>query len=192
MGKTSSIKKILILSANPQETPRLRWDRELREIREVKRKAIKRKTFELISETAVRTTDIQQYILEYQPQIIHFCGHGTGSNGLVFEDDTGKAKLVSTKALTDLFKLCRSYVECVVLNACYSLEQAKEIANHIQYVAAMRQELGDQAAIEYSRGFYTAIFAGKSYDMAHEFGRNAIQLEGLCYDDTPIIKKNLD
>jgi hypothetical protein len=182
-------KKILILSANPIGTNKLRLDQEVREIRESLQKARNRDSFELLIETAVRTKDIQQIMLYNKPQIVHFCGHGAGSQGLVFENIDGRAKPVATEALATLFGLSASYVECVVLNACYSVAQAEGIANHIRYVAAMRQELGDKAAIEYSRGFYSAIASGEPYDIAHEYGRNAIQIEGLGEEMTPIIKK---
>jgi CHAT domain len=191
MSYGRSVTRILVLSANPVGTDRLRLDQEIREIREAIQKARNRENFELLIATAVRTKDIQQEILYNKPQIVHFCGHGAGNQGLVFEDVIGKAKPVTTEALTTLFGLCASYVECVVLNACYSIAQAEGIANRIRYVAAMRQELGDKAAIEYSRGFYSALASGEPYDVAHEYGRNAIQIEGLGGEMTPIIKKKI-
>ena len=190
MSYGQSAKKILIFCVNPKNTNHLRLDQEIREIKEVLQKATNRDKFappEICP--AVRTKDIQEKILTHKPQIIHFCGHGAGKDGLIFEDNDGKAKPVSTEALAKLFSLCASYVECVVLNACYSVAQAKGIAEHIGYVVAMRQELGDEAAIEYSRGFYLAVASGEPYDIAHEYGRNAIQIEGLEEEDTPIIKK---
>lgn len=189
MAYSQPPKKILILSVNPIETSRLRLDQEVREIRESLQKSRNRDDFIVEIALAVRTKDIQKEILYHRPQIVHFCGHGAGTQGLIFEDSDGKAKPVSTKALKDLFSLCASYVECVVLNACYSVAQAEGIADRIRYVVAMRQELGDEAAIEYSSGFYFAIASGESYDVAHEYGRNAIQIEGLSEEETPIIKK---
>jgi hypothetical protein len=188
MAYRKVIKKILILSANPLGTERLRLDQEVREIREAIQKSRNRDSMELIVATAVRTRDIQEEILYNEPQIVHFCGHGAGSRGLIFEDINGKAKAVTTESLTTLFS-STSYVECVVLNACYSITQAEGIANRINYVVGMRQELGDKAAIEYSRAFYFSIACGNSYDTAHEHGRNAIQIEGLGEEMTPIIKK---
>ncbi len=184
-----SAKKILILSANPIGTNRLRLDQEIREIQEAIRKARNSESFKIEVATAVRTRDIQDQILYNKPQIVHFCGHGAGNQGLVFEDITGIAKPVTTEALTKLFGLCASYVECVVLNACYSIVQAEGIADRIRYVVGMRLGIGDEAAIEYSRGFYTAIVSGEPYDIAHDYGRNAIQIEGLAEEMTPIIKK---
>lgn len=189
MVQSHLAKKILILSANPKGTDQLRLDQEIREIQEALQKARNRDSFEIVVKTAVRTKDIQEIMLYNRPQIVHFSGHGAGNQGLVFEDNSGKAKPVTTEALAILFGLCANYVECVVLNACYSVTQAQGIVKHIRYVVAMRQEVGDEAAIEYSRGFYSAIASGEPYDMAHEYGRNAIQIEGLAEEMTPIIKK---
>ena len=184
-----SVKRILILSANPLETSRLRLDQEVREIREAIQKSRNRENIDLIIATAVRTRDIQQEILYNKPQIVHFSGHGAGNQGLIFEDINGRAKPVTTEALATLFGLCAHYVECVVLNACYSITQAEGIASHIDYVVAMRQEIKDPGAIEYSRDFYFAIASGEAYDVAHEYGRNAIRTECLGDEMTPMIKK---
>ena len=70
-------------------------------------------------------------MLDHNPQIIHFCGHGEGEEGLVVEKESGKPELISTEALADLFSLFADQVECVLLNACYSEAQAKAIAQHI-------------------------------------------------------------
>ncbi len=52
-------------------------------------------------------------MLEVKPQIVHFCGHGTGNQGLVLEDNDGNEHLASTEALSDLFRIFAEQVECV-------------------------------------------------------------------------------
>jgi hypothetical protein len=118
---------------------------------------------------------------------VHFSGHGSGQDGLVFEDVTGQSKLIDSEALANLFKLFSSRVECVVLNACYSELQAKEISKHIDYVIGMSQSIGDRAAIEFAIGFYTALGGGESVEFAYKLGCNAIQLEGIAEHLTPVL-----
>ena len=36
------------------------------------------------------------------------------------------------------------------------------MSQHIDYVVGMRWQIGDEAAIEFSVGFYTGLFAGHS------------------------------
>jgi len=129
--------------------------------------------------------------MDFKPQIVHFTGHGAGQDGLAFEDGTGRLKLVSSEALADLFKLFSERVECVVLNACYSEFQAKAIVRHINYVIGMSKAIGDRAAIEFSVGFYTAVGAGESIEFAYQLGCNAIQLEGIPEDLTPVLLRKV-
>ncbi|HBL14864.1 MAG TPA: hypothetical protein DD379_26435, partial [Cyanobacteria bacterium UBA11162] len=180
-------KSILLLAANPKETKSLRLQEEEREIRERLRLAGYGKT-PINSTGATRSRDIQQAMLDFKPQIVHFSGHGAAQEGLVFEDATGQEKLVSSVALANLFRLFNR-VECVVLNACYSKFQAEAIARHIEYVIGMSQGIGDKAAIEFSVGFYSALGAGESIEFAYELGCNAIQLEGLPEELTPVLYK---
>lgn len=168
----------------------LRLDEEEQVIEKALRHAQQRDRFELKQCHAVRTHDLQSSMLDIKPNIVHFCGHGTGEEGLVFQDETGRAKLVSTDALANLFRLFDHTVECVVLNACYAEVQAEAISKHIRYVVGMHKAIGDRAAIEFSRGFYDALGVGESIERAFEFGCNAIQLEGIPEHLTPVLKIN--
>jgi hypothetical protein len=181
--------KILILAANPKGTTPLRLDEEVREIDAGLQRAKHREQFILEQKWAVRPRDIQRAMLDINPQIIHFSGHGTGDQGLVFEDETGGAKLVDGEALAGLFELFAEQVECVVLNGCYSEAQADAISEHINYVIGMNKAIGDRAAIEFAVGFYDALGAGKPVEFAYKFGCAAIKLVGIPEQLTPILKK---
>nr|WP_322666293.1 CHAT domain-containing protein [Dendronalium sp. ChiSLP03b]MDZ8209037.1 CHAT domain-containing protein [Dendronalium sp. ChiSLP03b] len=183
------VQTILILAANPQSIKPLRLDEEVREIDAGLQRAKQRDRFVLEQKWAVRPRDIQRAMLDINPQIVHFSGHGTGDEGLVFEDETGQAKLVDGEALAGLFDLFADRVECVVLNGCYSKVQAEAIAQHINYVIGMKKAIGDRSAIEFAVGFYDALGAGKSVEFAYKFGCAAIRLAGVPEQLTPILKK---
>jgi len=136
------VQTILILAANPKGTTPLRLDQEVREIDAGLQRAKQREQFVLEHSGAVRPRDIQRAMLDINPQIIHFSGHGTGDEGLVFEDETGGAKLVDSEAIAGLFELFADQVECVVLNGCYSEMQATAISQHINYVIGMSKAIG--------------------------------------------------
>ena len=167
--------KVLILASNPRKD--LNLDREIRDLREVIERSHNHQDFQVEDALAVRVSDLQQLLFKYEPQIVHFCGHGSGQQGLVFQDNDEKEKWVATDALSELFRLFSSGVECVLLNACYSEIQANSIVNHINYVIGMNQEIQDNAAIAFSKGFYQALGDNRSIEQAFEFGCNAIQLE---------------
>ena len=188
MNDNVALKSILLITANPKGTKSLRLHEEERDIKELLRRAGYGKV-PIHSTPATRPRDIHQSMLDFEPQIVHFSGHGAGQDGLVFEDVTGQDQLVSSEALANCFKLFSNRVECVVLNACYSKFQAEAIAQHIDYVIGMSQAIGDRAAIEFAVGFYTALGAGKTIEFAYEIGCNAIQLADIAEHSTPVIHK---
>lgn len=216
MSDLPPVKKILILSANPKGTTQLRLGEEAREIKEGLKRSQRREQFTIERSEAALYRDISRSLLEYEPQILHFSGHGmgfpvqkretdsderklkpipesnTGSEGLVFEDETGHEKLVNTEALAELFELFADKLECVVLNACYSEVQARAIARQIPYVVGMNKAIGDKAAIEFSVGFYDALGAGRDYVFAHKLGCSAVKTAGIKENLTPVlIQKSL-
>lgn len=182
-------KTILFLAANPKASTPLRLGEEVNEIAEGLQRAKQRNKFQLEQKWAVTPRDMRRAVLELEPQIVHFSGHGVGDGGLALEDDAGQVKLVNAKALASLFELFQNQVECVVLNACYSEVQAKAIARHIPYVIGMNQEIGDQAARDFAVGFYDALAAGKEIEFAYRFGCTSISMEGIPEELTPVLKK---
>ncbi|MBW4608889.1 MAG: GUN4 domain-containing protein [Hassallia sp. WJT32-NPBG1] len=191
MNSNTLVKKILILAANPKGTSRLRLDEEVREIELGLQRAQKRDQFVIKSMWAVRPTDFRRAMLNVEPEIVHFSGHGEGDGGLAFEDEKGQVKFVDAEGLAELFKLFADRVECVVLNACYSEIQAEAIARHVNYVIGMSQEIGDRAAIAFTVAFYDALGAGRSVEFAYKFGCAAIRLEGIPENLTPkLLTKN--
>ncbi|MGI2906953.1 CHAT domain-containing protein [Tolypothrix sp. VBCCA 56010] len=205
-------KKILILSANPVNISKLRLDEEVREIQSALERSRSRQEFQLITKGAVRINDLRRALLDEEPQIVHFSGHGVGTenaslnnnqeqtyqreavrvhsqpSGIVLEDDFGQVQLVSTKALTELFKLFKDKIECILLNACYSETQASAIYQYIDCVIGMERAIPDNTAIKFSVGFYDAIGAGRTYAEAFKFGCNNINLNNILGDLIPAIK----
>jgi hypothetical protein len=180
-------KKILILSSNPQDTNRLRLDQEVREIDEGLRRSKKRDNFTIDQKWAIKIRDIRRALLDYEPNIVHFCGHGD-KDGLIIENDIGEAEIINSDALTGLFELCSAHIECILLNACYSEVQADAIKKHINYVIGMKKGINDHAAIEFSVGFYDALGAGKNFQDAFKFACNAIHLSNIPEHLIPALK----
>ncbi|MEM9905349.1 MAG: CHAT domain-containing protein, partial [Cyanobacteria bacterium P01_D01_bin.44] len=183
--------KILILTANPQipDYDPLRLDAEVRRVEEALRRSRYRDRIEIVTKLAIRTTDLRRALLDHRPQIVHFSGHGTGEQGLVLENEAGKAKLVSTEALAGLFGIFQAgEIECVLLNACYSEVQATAIHQFVDCVIGMNQPIGDKPAVQFAEGFYDALGAGSDYDEAFRIGCSAIALEGSSEHSTPVLK----
>jgi len=189
LGQLPSLVSILFLSSDPSDASRLRLGEELREIQEKLQLAKLRDRFELNARMSVRPADVSQALLDINPQVVHFSGHGTKGGELVFEDNHGNAHLVSSSALSALFDQFSDQVQCVILNACYSESQAQAIAEHIEYVIGTNQAIGDKAAIAFSVGFYQALGAGRTIEDAYKLGCVQIRLQGIPEHLTPILIK---
>ena len=179
---------ILFLAADPTDTSRLRLGEEFREIQEKLKLAKLRDRFRLeLPQLSVRPADISQALLDVQPQIVHFSGHGASTGALCFERHSGQTHLVEPRALAALFEQFANQVNCVLLNTCYSETQAKAIAKHIQYVIGMNQAVSDEAAIAFAIGFYQALGAGCTIREAYRLGCVQIGLQGLPEHLTPVL-----
>ncbi len=200
--------KILFLASNPMETGRLRLDVEYRDIDEALLRSEMRDQFHLEPKFAVRPGDFQSALLK-NPNILHFAGHGTGahgeagsrsspgiddvpepSGGIILENKQGRPSTVSGEALAGLIELVAENIDCVVLNACYSEEQAKAIIEHVPYVIGMNSAIPDDAAISFATTFYQALGDGRDIEFAFEFGKRSLNLEGLEGAAIPQLLKN--
>jgi hypothetical protein len=176
---------VLFLAANPSDTQPLRLDEEIRLIDQLLRQSEFRDRFDIRQHWAVRVTDIQGLLLRYQPDVVHFSGHGSPSSEIILEDAQGESRAVPAHALSRLFFVLKDNIRCVVLNACYSENQAKAIAQHIDCVVGMSKSVGDQAAISFASSFYQALGYGRDVQTAFELGCLEIDLENLKEQDTP-------
>jgi hypothetical protein len=183
--------KVLIVAANPKDTSRLRLDEEVREIEEALHRSSRRAAFTVKPIWAPRPRDLRRALLDEQPRIVHFSGHGD-IDGLALENAAGDAVVVPPEALKDLFNLFSDRLECVLLNACYSETQAIALATRIPCVIGMRQEIADDIALEFAVGFYDALGAGRPVDQAFQFGCNAIDLLGRPDRPRPILLRMSD
>ncbi len=176
------MKTILVLSANPDGSVALELERELRAIRSSLERS--RNHFKLEHRAKVQWKDFWRSIEDVKPEIVHFSGHGVGEKGICVEDEDGTMRLVSADALSRMFKLF-SCVECVVLSACYSHDQAIEIRRYVPYVVGMSLSVGDRAARDFAEAFYDGLVAGRDYQGAFDHGLMGMANDGEVW--TPVL-----
>lgn len=192
--KMLEIPKILFLAANPKDSVRLRLDEEHREIERQILLAQKKDSLALVNKGAVRINDLQFHLNQERPTIVHFSGHGTEEGRIILEDNLGKARTVPPEALARVFKTLKDNIRCVVLNACFSSEQAQAISQYIDCVVGMSSDIGDKAAITFSSAFYLAIASGRSLKNAFDQGINEIMLWETREEHIPklLVRNNAD
>ena len=163
---------ILFVASNPSGTARLQLERELRIIREAIDLARYGDRLTLDAITAATIHDLRRALLRRPYQIVHVSGHGE-PDGLLFEDLVGNRERISPAGLAGLFANKAAppgSIECVVFNACHSISTGAPTSKLIARTVAMEGRLSDAGALEFSRGFYDALAAGRSVDEAFEEG----------------------
>ena len=180
---TASI-KVLFLAATPLDHSNLTLSEEIRRIELCIRLAEFRNSLTLIPRLAARADDVQQALLEIKPHVVHFSGHGNGSEIMLLGED-GLAHPVSGEVLTDLFRILRHNLRLVVLNACFSQAQARAISKHIDVAIGMRHEIGDEAARAFVAPLYRALAFGESVRTAFDLGKNALGAVSTADDSMP-------
>lgn len=185
--------KALFLAANPRSTNRLAIDEEMHAIEQKLRAAEHRDALVFQSAWAVRPDDLLQLLNQHQPNIVHFSGHGSGE-GLSLVGNDGRQRLVTTRALKALFTTLKDNIRLVVLNACYSREQAQALVEIIDCVIGMKESIHDEAATAFASSFYRAIGFGRSLQEAFEQGITSLLLEGIAEEEIPdlLVKEGVD
>jgi hypothetical protein len=151
---------ILFLSSNPWSTGRILVDEEAREVFERLNEGPYRDSFDLHVYPAVRPHDLQKLLLLHQPQIVHFSGHGSKEKKIILGGKRGKP--LNPQGLTNLLALYRSHVRLVLLNACFTHEQARSIAEVVNYSIGASKAIGDKVGVNFAGAFYRALGFGKS------------------------------
>lgn len=175
----SGVQTILFLAANPKDSSRLRLDEEASRIKKALERSKHRDKFRLEPRWAVQIPDLRRALLDEQPGIIHFSGHGSPLGRIYLEDAAGAGQEVSAEALGNLFNIFKEHIRCVILNACFSELQAQEIAKHGIPVIGMSSKVPDQAGVEFSEAFYDALGAGRDLEFAFALGCSAIEMYKL-------------
>jgi len=176
---------VLFFASNPIDQPQLRLDEEARAITEMIRKSKHRDSIKLESCWAVQPMDILQAINEHNPSIIHFSGHGSDQDEIVFQNSFGKAKLVSKDAIVQTMMASSENIRLVFFNTCFSYNQAEAVTNHVEAAIGMNMSIGDEAARIFASQFYSAIGFGLSVKKAFDQARALLMMEGIPEENTP-------
>ncbi len=183
---TTAPRTILFLASEPTDAGRLRLGREVEAIRDRLRVEIAQGRLRLDSRWAVRPRDLSHVMHDARPRLVHFSGHGSSDHRLVLEGDDGTMTGLAPDALAGLFEHFPE-VEGVVLNACWSDDQAEALACCVPHVAGMRDAVSDRAAIAFASGLYGALAAGRSFPEAFELGCVELRLLGIPEHLTPVL-----
>jgi hypothetical protein len=171
--------KILFIAVN-DGTGQLALDEEHRAIR--KTLARRRDRFEFEPLLAARVDELGEELRDHAPHIVHFAGHGTTAGELLFNDGNGALSRVSADAFGSLLRALGGNTRLVVLNACFSREQARAVCDSTGLAIGMCRQISDRAAIAFSRALYGAIADSRSVLEAVRIAQAEIKVIGALGD----------
>jgi hypothetical protein len=181
--------RVLALVSSPRGLPALDVEKERQNLDRALAEPIRTGAVDLQWAEDATWGALQDLLLSDEWHILHFIGHGDfdveqdeGELALVGAD--GRVNRVEASRFVDLLREAQPMPRLVVLNSCasatsgahdlFSATAAILVRGGVSAVAAMQFEITDAAAIEFCRGFYTAIARGRGIDEAARSGRVAI------------------
>ena len=190
--------KILFISSLPNNKENLRFDDEIKAIKENIEKSKLRDKIDFEAETAVNYDEIYEKITEYKPDILHISVHSSRTKGLIFSDDDKNTIYLNGEKIKRIFEFNKDNIfhnKCIILNACNSSEVAKGLTQNTDYLISMKDFIPDDAAIKFTKGFYKQLLK-KDFDVETAFNSAVFVLEMIDTDsdeplnEIPVITKN--
>lgn len=176
---------VLFLASNPLDQPQLRLDEEARSIAEMIRKTKHRDSIQFVSFWAIRPIDVLQALNENTPAIVHFSGHGSDQDEIVFQDNQGNAKFITKEAIVQTMTASSEGIRLVFFNTCHSHNQAEAVTEHVEAAIGMKTTIGDEAARVFASQFYSSIGFGLSVKKSFDQAIALLMMEGIPEEDTP-------
>jgi tetratricopeptide (TPR) repeat protein len=147
---------ILFLAANPRGVSSLQLAEECAEIQREIKMAPYRNDFRFESRWAVSIDELMRHLMELEPGVIHFSGHGSDA-GLLLQDESGQPQPVAARALAMMIDAAARRPRVVVLNAGGTAAHASALRTQVDCIVAMDGALGDVAARAFATRFYGAL-----------------------------------
>lgn len=178
---------VLLAGASPRDKVELALDAEFDLIERAVRLGSHRDRLRIVLSHDTETSELVQKMLDDDPSVVHFSGHGNERAELYFEDADGQSVAVDAETLRQMFAAFTGVVRCVVLNACYSATQAEVIAHHVDCVIGMSDRVSDAAAHSFASTFYRHLASGRDAATAFDLAVVNIDLEGIPEAKTPAL-----
>lgn len=172
-----TLQRVLFLGADPTGGT-FAIDRELAMISAELQACGRGLAFEIVSDLKVQPDTLQRLLNQHEPDLLHFSGHVTDGEELMFVDSVEQPRTVAVELFARIVGARQRRVRCVVLSACNGSLAAPALKNQVDTVVAMVGLVSVRAAQVFSRRFYEAIAGEYSVQAAFEQALLEVELVG--------------
>jgi hypothetical protein len=184
-GMKTALKKksILFITSNPTDTNPIDFGEQFKKISESLQSGSDRDYFTLLNiESGVERDKVLEILYTKMPDYLHITLHASEIKGLYFQNNAKKPDPMPAEEFADYLKQLTELKkpEAVILCACNSLNHAQAVRQYCNYAMGTNYVFPDDAAIVYSKKFYTALFNGKQVRFCHD-----VAIQGIKYWKPP-------
>jgi CHAT domain-containing protein len=166
--------RILILTANSKTTPL-----ELaREVHDIRASLGEHSNFSIHHEHEVQGRDFINLLTKQRADILHFAGHGGDEQSIALRSGEEHEAPLAPKELASILHWLPVRPRLVVLNACSTSELCTAVKPYVGAVVGTSGRIGDLAAQQFSKNFYTTLGASQSVAAAFELAKLSVNLAG--------------
>ena len=157
-------KTILFIESSPKDAASLQTGFEFKEVREAIRLGAFGDQYELQDLLVAATpSDMVNALIAGMPRFVHFSGHA-GAGGVLLNNERNEAEVMYTATLAGVLKKISGLydqedreIELIFLNACRSETALQAISSFSLYCIGMSDYVADEAAMSFSRQFYSTL-----------------------------------
>lgn len=172
-----TITKVLFISADPKNSKIIRILEECKIIKKELESDINEK-FYFNPEYLVTADELTGYISRFQPKIVHFSVRGSNVKRIKIPINDEEEISIEPELLGNIFDVFKEFVQCVILNGCYTDDYAKAIGQYIKCVVGTKgiDKKADEVSLKFAQGFYRGIGRVGNIGSALKLGEIQVEL----------------
>lgn len=181
--------RLALLVTNPERLAPLQTMIEARDIQKAIESTPNASRFEVKVVLAPTFDDLIDALNQFDPQILHFSGHGGGSTLLLDNEQAGQdgGEVLDFDMAARLLKATAAKVRLLVLTACDTVAGANCLLASGRSIVAMSDSVEDEAACAFSARFYRSLASGASVEHSLEQARLLLEQKGYKDADLPTL-----
>lgn len=181
--------RLALLVTNPDRHAPLQTAIEARDIQRAIESSPNGSSFAISIVLAPTFDDLIDSLNRFNPQILHFSGHGGGSTIILDNERAGQdgGEVLDYDIAARLLDTTDAKISLIVLAACDTTIGVERLLSGGRAIIAMSDSIDDEAACAFSSRFYKSLADGVTVEMALHQAKLLLEQKGYADCDLPNI-----